>query len=126
MSTTARREVWSSRSTEMTRRASSIHTGDEPSTSLRGGPPATGTSQMKPSSPYATVEPSGESSGVMSSQNGAGSRPVVSRRGVGSSSVIVQTSEVSGRSWMKTSVRPSAPIVRLRGRSVTATVSSRQ
>ena len=36
-----------------------------------------------------------------------------------------QTSDVS-RSWMKTAVRPSAPTLSERGRSVAATASSRQ
>ena len=65
--------------------------------------------------------------GSVSSQYGIGSRPVVRRCGghASPSSSSSQTSDVS-RSWMNTAVRPSAPIVSDRGRSVAATASSRQ
>ena len=78
--TTARR-VTSSRSIETTRRSSSIHTGLDALSSLRGGPPAVGTSQTCSLSTYATVLPSGDMRGSSSSQKGIGSRPVVRRSG---------------------------------------------
>ena len=99
--------------------------GAPPSTSFRGGPPSVETSQTWPWSAYATCEPSGERRGSVSSQYGIGSRPVVSRRGSRSARSSSQTSDVS-RSWMKTQVRPSAPSVSERGRSVAAIASSRQ
>src|SRR6187402_2669939 len=57
-------------------RPSSIQTGSQPSTSCRGGPPAVGTTQTWSPSTYATVDPSGESRGSVSSQYGIGSRPL--------------------------------------------------
>ena len=134
-STTARREV-SSRSMETTSVFSSSQTGLPASSSRLGGPPSIETSHTAPWSAYATVRPSGETAGVVSSQYGIGSRPVVSRcatapcvkltLGVSSTaSSSVQRSEVS-RSWMKASVRPSGASARLRGRSVAAIASRRQ
>src|SRR5207244_1270676 len=82
-------------------------------------------SQIQPPPPYATRPPSGETTGVVSSQYGAGSRPAVRRLTPPSSRSSSQTSEVS-RSWMKATARPSLPIEIDRGRSVAAIASSRQ
>ena len=127
--TTARR-VYSPSSTGTTSPSSVIHLGppqatSATSTSGRGGPPAAGTRDSRPSSTYATVVPSGESCGLASSQYGIGWRPVVTRSGTRSSRSRSHTSEVS-RSWTKRSRRPSAEMDRERGRSTSAIASSVQ
>src|SRR5262245_37960466 len=109
----------------MTNVRSSTHKGPLPSMSRRAGPPAVDTSHTWSPSPYATVDPSGDRRGCVSSQYGCGSRPVVRRSGgPPPSRSSSHTSEVDASSWMKVARSPRTSSDR--GRGVWAIASRRQ
>ena len=113
------------RSTAITSRRSSSHTGDDPSHSGVGGPPPVGAMITLPSAVKAIRDPSGEICGPPSSQKAARVRPVVRRTGCPPSTSIAHMSDVS-RSRAKATSAPSGDTSRWRGRSVAAIASRRQ